>query len=791
MPIFFTEDENQQVRGDTSASPEVFGFDCGQLPFERMGDDHFELLLADIFMAQANAGAVTWYDKTCRLNGGADKGRDVVLFLDSTPVGLIQCKRYSTSIVTLKMVSEEICKFFLHAEIDPSIANQVGEEFSYIVAIADRAQGQLVTFLLDDGRDRFEKERALFEASAIRARNKYVTLKENSLLKSLNGKELCDLVWKRIDTLKTDIYKKDSLSSLVNKYPEIKSVYFKLEGNEQKIIAELKKYFESNGTSVTSEGENVLSEIKTEYLNRSIGNASRYNLALIQGGDATSFLKDLLTVHDSILCSKFGSNSVIITSGARSAQPDDWQQLNSLVKGYPYPLVLFLGCGEVTGRQLNDWKKIDDIVWPDFSWRPGEDEKFNAGWCWVTDPEQDILNCYLIIENEPENRKLGSGRLALRLAFDDVIIWPILGNDFILPLTHPRAHIRRMIVSQREDKKKRQNLVINSQHIEDIKKIIGPISDYYAQRNPSQVAVVMANSSCITNCETESFSATGIFPSLDSEHITRCTPITFRPESRVLRRSGNGAITATINWDNCIEIGAIWSFHKLGKNIVEDLPPVALEFDELFNRHPPIDGYVPFAQEELNQLQKLVQSQHITDINKFTYSTRHGVKIGEPFTIDDLASNGETMMRVVHALSYIASHSASSWIVNSDTEGHITYADPLHGPCNILGLANEKIMVRDVENALYEWSMQLTAHPSLVVFAQCRGTVKEKRIANNRHNFKEHPVEERTFTEAQPPRGIYMFRLSDIESEYIESEPNSADQFMGEISSRRKYLDAE
>lgn len=451
---FFTDEENQKVRGDTSTSPEVFGFDCGQLPFERMGDDHFELLLADIFMAQADAGTVTWYDKTCRLNGGADKGRDVVLFLDSTPVGLIQCKRYSTSAVSLKMVAEEICKFFLHAEIDPSIASQVGEEFSYIVAIADKAQGKLISFLQDKGRARFDKERSLFEESARTARNKYVSLKESSLLNSLNEKELCDIVWKRIDTLKTDIYKKDNLSSLVNKHPEIKSIYFKLENNGQKVIEELKGILESYGVTVPSNDEKFLSEIKTEYFNRSIGNANKYNLVLIQGTDAVSFFKNLIAPHDSILCSKFGSNPIVITSGARSAQPDNWYELNCLVKKYPYPLVLFLGCGEVTGQQLNDWNKLDEIIWPASNWMPGRDERFNVGWCWVTDPDKEVWNCYLIVENEPEDVKLGSGKLALRLAFEDAVIWPTLSNDFILPITHPRAHIRRLIVSQSEDKKR-------------------------------------------------------------------------------------------------------------------------------------------------------------------------------------------------------------------------------------------------------------------------------------------------------------------------------------------------
>lgn len=788
--VFFTDDENQEVRDDQSASPEVFELDSGQLPFERMGPDHFELLLADLFSEEVEHGRAIWFDQASRLNDGADKGRDVMLFLDSAPVGLIQCKRYS-SVVTLEMMAKEICKFFLNAEIFPEIAPPVGEEFTYIVALADKAEGKLRDFMQGSGVERFQQERKLFEKCADSARKKYATLRENPILKKLDKSQLCDLIWKRIDTLKTDIYKKDNLSRFVNKYPIIKSRYFKLENNSTDIIAELKELLRIAGAPQTNLDHHLLSAIRTEYFERSIGGADRYNLALIQGNDALQFIRGMLSPANAILTSKFGTSPAIVVGGAQTAQPNQWEEFNNLVRSYPYPLLLFLGCGAVSGEQLIEWSKLDDIVWLDPDSKPGAHEQLKAGWCWVTDPSKEAWDCYLIVENEPGDAKLGHGKLALRLAFEDVVIWPTLGNDFFLPVTHPSAQLRRVIVSQGEDKRRRRNLVITSQHTDNIENVLEPISDYHAQRHRSPVAVTMANSGCVGNCGVGLYSATGVFPSLDSEQTTRCTPTGVTPKSRVLRRRGDAAVTLTINWEADLTIGAAWGLRKSGVNIREDLSPVALEFDELFNRYPPVNGYLPFVQSELDLLQGLVQSEGLKDIESFAYRTRYGIRPGERFTLEDLTACGEYVMRVVHALSYIGSHACSSWVVLPGTEGHITYTDPVSGPFNVMAWANDKYPVREIEGALYEWSMREVSHPNMVVFAQGRGLVSDKRLVNDRHSFTNHPIEARTFTEAEPPRGIYIFNLSEIESKYDDPAISSAVDFMDEISVRRRQLDAE
>lgn len=39
--VFTSDEDDQAVRSSDANAPEVFALDCGQLPFERMGDAHF------------------------------------------------------------------------------------------------------------------------------------------------------------------------------------------------------------------------------------------------------------------------------------------------------------------------------------------------------------------------------------------------------------------------------------------------------------------------------------------------------------------------------------------------------------------------------------------------------------------------------------------------------------------------------------------------------------------------------------------------------------------------------
>jgi hypothetical protein len=787
---FYSDEEDSELRKTNSNTPDLFAFDCGQLPFERMGDDHFELLLADLYSAQADDGREDWYDKARRLNDGADQGRDVILTLDSAPVGVIQCKRYN-GIVSLDMIIKEICKFFLYATIKPGIASAPGEPFRYYVAVSDRAAGKLFEFLEAKGRQRFDDLRAEFEEKALLVRKGSATLKKHPALKNLTKEQLCDLVWARIDNLQTALHKKDDLSRMVGAYPGIRSTYFRLEQGSADIVGEVKAFLQSRNLVVSDEDQKLIADIRTEYIKLKLGRHYRFQSALVQGEELMPFMRGMLQHKAGTLYDQFGSHPVVLTAGARAATPADWDELNQLVDAYASPAVVFVGCGDVSGAHLNEWKKSDGMIWIDPSWEPAPLKKYRAGWCWVKDPAQGILNCYALVENEPGAAGYDYADVSLRLAFEDVIIWPTLGDDFTNPISRAKSQLRRIMASQKEDSSKRPNLVLGSLNVTNLDKVLTSVSDLYGQRIQSTIAVALANSNRVQACAAELYSATGIFPAIDAEFLTRPTPMAVNPPGRVMRRSSSGALTCTLDWTAELTLLSVQSHRLVAGCVSADMPPASLEFHELFDRYPPYQGYLAAVKKELDLLNTLVQDATLPDYSEFTYRAWFGVRAGEPFPLEQLSSSGEHVMRAVQALSYLNVPTSSQWSCAPDSQAHIRYDDAAHGQVSIMAWSNKSYHVRQMAGDLFDWARQPIAHPSLIVFAQGRGRVDDSKPSHGRYDFTSPPVHQELITEPAIARNVYMFDLSEIESVYDDPTGASPDQFMEEILKRKGKLDAQ
>ncbi|GAC1039553.1 hypothetical protein thsps117_43110 [Pseudomonas sp. No.117] len=787
---FRSDEEDRKLREENQNSPELFAFDCGQLPFERMGDAHFELLLADLYAARAADGLEDWYDKARRLNDGADQGRDVILLDDGRSVGVIQCKRYN-GIVSLPMVIQEICKFFLYATVKPEIASAPGEPFRYYVAVSDRATGKLFEFLEGSGRQRFVDLRGDFEEKALAARKASATLRNHVALKNLTQEELCDLIWARIDNLHTGLHKKDDLSRMVGAYPQIKSTYFKLDSDLTKIANELKAFLQSRNLIVSKEDEELISGIRTEYIKLKLGRNQRFNLGLLQGVELLPFMRTMLLPKKGTLFNNFGSLPVIFTGGAEVADPSDWAELHHLVETYNSQIVVFVGCGSVSGDQLAAWKASDEMTWIDPAWDPAPLQRYRAGWCWVKDPTEGIFNCYVLVENETGLAEYGHGELSLRLAFEDVVVWPTLGNDFTNPISNARSQLRRIMASQREDSSQRPNFVLASISVTSLEKVLTSVSDHYGQRRHSTIATVMANSNLIEACPTELYSATGIFPAIDLEFATRPTPATVNPPGRVMRRSTSGALTFTIDWTADLTLTAVKAHRLVEGTVTDDMQPMSLEFHELFDRYPPFPNYLPAVRTELDLLNSLVQSTGLPDCKGFTYRTWFGVKAGEDFPLEMLCASGECVMRTVQALSYLNVPPASQWGCSPDLLGHIRHDDPVHGEVNLMAWSNRNYHVRQMEGDLFDWARQPTVHPSLIVFAQGRGNVTDKKPSAGRYDYTSSPALKGSITEPAIIRNVYMFSLGDIESVYDDPLAPTPVQFMEDIFIRKEKLDAQ
>ncbi|MNF43596.1 hypothetical protein D3C84_246850 [compost metagenome] len=795
---FISPEDEAAVREDRTQAPELFTLDSGQLPFERMGDAHFELLVADVFRSELKAGSEDWFDTVSRLNDGADQGRDVILFNDGNPVGVIQCKRLKTTL-ELEALIYEICKFFLYAHIRPQICSAPGTPFRYYVAVADSVSTKLFEFMQGTGQARFDDLRATFQTKCGTVRTRSETLKKHPLLKDLSKAELCNIVWQWIPQLRTAVFKKDSLSSLVTKYPTVKRTYFQLESDSAAIIESIRDYLVSQGGALSGADEPYLKKIRTEYIDRELREGDQLNIGLIQGKDLIPFLQTMLAPEVGIFEQSFGNRPVVLAGGSTGAVPGQWSDINALVKAYPNPLVFVVGCGEVTGAMLIGWIATDGMTSIDPSWKPAPAQKFRAGWCWVTDPAEGLINCYVLVENEPNNTDFDRGNISLRLAFKDLIVWPTLGNDFTNPLQNKNSQLRRIIASQADDRQRRPNLILASQHISDLKGIAKSLPDYYARRLASSVVVAAANSEQLRNCAMKIHSATGIFPAADEAHSTRSSLPGIQPPSRVMRRSTSGGMTLTLTWDANGSLERVKGYRLQDGVVQDDLEPAALEFHELFDRYPPDAYYLDVVKAEFQRLNTLVQAGSIKDSQGFAYQTRYGVRPDNDFTLEEMASSGKYVMRAVKALSYLKSHKDSTWITESGTKGHLQFSNA-EGEYNVLAWANDDFGVRDMANDLYRWARGTANHPQLVVFANCIGrvedtkpgeTTEDEETSPERFDISAPPNRKDSITDVAMVNKVYFFALDGVESMYDKVKAIPAEDFMDDISTRRKTLDAQ
>lgn len=789
-------EEEAEVRADKTTAPDLFAMDCGQLPFERMGDAHFELLVADVYRAEYERDNDTWYDVVGRLNDGADQGRDVILHKAGVPVGVIQCKRLKKNL-DLGTVIYETCKFFLYAHIRPQIAPPIGEAFKYYFAAADGVTTEAIEFLQAAGTQRFDDRLAAFQESCEKVLKKSKTLQNSDALNKLSPAELCAIVWQRIPTLETRVLKKDSLSALVGRYPSVRNTYFKLESDAGETLKVVRDYLASLGGTLPSGDEASLSKIRTEYISWELREGDDLNVCLIQGQDLLPFLQGMLNPKSGVLKEVFGSRPVVVTAGSTAATPAQWLEINKLVEAYPSPLVLLVGCGTVTGGQLNAWRVADNISWIDPLWEPASAQEYRAGWCWVKNDAQGEINCHVLVETAPKDPTLDHGNFSLRLAFKDVIIWPMLGDDFVNPASNRNSQLRRLIASQAEDKFKRPNLVLASQHIDDLMGVVTSLADYHARRLISPVAIASANSARLLNCKLQLHSATGIFPATETDLNMRSSPPSMQPPSRVMRRSTSGSLTLTLSWDTNITLKRVRGHRLQGGGITCDLMPSAVELHELFDRHPASSYYIPEVRNQLAILDDLIEQGGLKDSQSFAYQTRHGVAPEKAFTLEDLAASGKYVMKAVCALSYLKSHGSATWITEPGSKGHLQLSTASEGEYNVLAWTNDDYLVRQMTVELYKWARDTANHPHLVVFANAEGRIKDQKLGELKNESEERlditaaPHQRGSFTDVSMVNRVYVFPLDEVHSCCDEEETMAVEDFMDDIATRRKTLDAQ
>lgn len=782
--------------------PSAFAFDAGQLPFERLGDAQFELLLADIYSELAGSDSHGWYDSARRMNDGADGGRDVILTHQGLSVGIIQCKRLKSNI-GLPQFIPEICKFFLNSVLEPKLISVAGEEFVYILAVAESTTAALMTFLDGTGVERFNLLRPTFEEEALKVKNKYKKLANSDKLKEItSGAELCDLFWARITATKTILHRKEDLSRFVANKDTIKSTYFKLDtvggATTHEIEQLLNNVLGDRGISRKGGDAALASKIRTAYIECDLNHNDRFNVAVVQGSgySAEATIRGLLEAPVSKLKHHFGSRVSVVVCGSSALTVDKWSICDKLVEEYAAPIVLMVGCGYVDGPTLLKWKNEDqeDKVWLDPDWEPASGCNYRAGWCWVKLSDED-KKCYILIENNPLDTSLDHGNVSLRLAFEDVVVWPILGDDFVAPISESKSQLRRVYLGQREDVLLRPNILLVSHNSSVAEPCFeSSLSDYHALRQNSKVAVVVSNSGQIRDYGAWK-NLTGFFPSAELSNVTTKAP-TRSPCGNLMRRTSPGALLAELSWDSVghsLTVHRAFPYKFKDHGVCSDLSAEEVELSQLISKYPAtIEMTVP-VHSELEILQELVESGAFQDSGTFSYSTMHGVKPGESFLPHHIYDHGECVMGTVHALCYLKSQSNTHWRYDKYGGGQLKYVADSGYTANILGWTNYAYSIRSMEADMVDWAKQPGEHPELIVFWKGKGRIPDagmKPSERGRFNIAYAADEENNFTYPTLARKAFVFGIDEVESYYSELDSSKLPStLMEDVIARKEKLD--
>lgn len=115
------------------------------LPYSLLPSNNFVNLVCSIFKNEIKQGAFKdIFDDVSNIDGTNDKGRDIVLYREKKPYGVIQCKRYKDNI-TKSDIENEVLKFALYYIKDETLIHDTND-FTYFY-IAPKFSDTTVSYI--------------------------------------------------------------------------------------------------------------------------------------------------------------------------------------------------------------------------------------------------------------------------------------------------------------------------------------------------------------------------------------------------------------------------------------------------------------------------------------------------------------------------------------------------------------------------------------------------------------------------------------------------------------------
>jgi len=694
----------------------------GPLPMNHFSDDIFELFVGDILQGIKGSSNWDWYDTVYRFSGGADGGRDVMLHANGLCTGTVQCKKYISN-VDLPTVLVEITKYFLHATFNPSLISAATQHFRWFLAVSEGTTGPATDFLAGAGVDHLTAYRDRIAEAAVKARDKNAYLKDRPELALLDGAALCALIWDRLCSSHFGFFRRAELSSLIQTLPEIKSRYYQLQtvvtGDMSAIMDRLNQI--SGLLHRVPNDEADARGIVTSYIPHTLLSGDTLNIALLPASG-----QDSLTVLGHLLREKcddaYGSEPVVIVTGANAFTPDQFNDIQNLIASTTHPLVLVAGCGKVSGRVLNEWKDEGALLFPDEKWKAAGMKQYQAGWCWVR-LSNDSAWCHVLIENVPADPTYGQGAQHLCLVFKDAHFWPVMGQDYFCGWAPTRGLLRRLYVTLEEEREKRRHVIaLCASEGAGPAEVRTAVSNAHTLNARARICLLMCHPDS-ANYGPDMRSMCGVFPATDSSYEMLATR-KFIPDGAVLRSSKTLLALMTLRWmDESSEIGAVNLFCLRDNCLEDDFPALMTELLNTVNRFsqdmPP--GVIARANLELSQ-------QYLSDkgmsARLFIHHCLRQLARYSLANPDDISLHESCIGKLAELNSYLRQHHHVQWQTENQLSGTLIWQDPHSAAMHIIALDDPRKASRQFQAQIADWISEPGEHPFLHVMASGWGSIE-------------------------------------------------------------------
>jgi hypothetical protein len=216
-------DHGKSQRAKNISKPPKYA-NQNEYPYYHLGSDRdFERLLYCIYKNPAKmAESNYFYDETILMQGTGEKGRDIWLKKGGKSVGLIQCKKYKSSITKSDIIGE-VTKFILYSKENQELIDlESDKKFNYHIAVSYDISEPGKKFISDVNISIFDENDLI--SGIDKTIKKYKSIKETSE----SALEYIKLVIKFIKI--TPIYPTDIDLTLKNdEFKDIISLFFKVD----------------------------------------------------------------------------------------------------------------------------------------------------------------------------------------------------------------------------------------------------------------------------------------------------------------------------------------------------------------------------------------------------------------------------------------------------------------------------------------------------------------------------------------------------------------------------------